>query len=66
MPGHIPLGDVDPRVRRMFQRFLASWAVDALRLRHAGLDRPHGRGPVRDERLRPGTTRVPTPYRRAA
>lgn len=31
------------RVTRMFQRVLSAWAVDALRLRRAGLDRPAAR-----------------------
>ncbi|MCC6659353.1 MAG: hypothetical protein IT437_00565 [Phycisphaerales bacterium] len=34
------LAPVDPRVRRMFERVLASWAGDVLVLRRRGLDRP--------------------------
>lgn len=31
------------RAQRMFQRVLRNWAVDALRLRREGLDRPTAR-----------------------
>jgi hypothetical protein len=33
----------DPAGARMFQRVLSSWALDALRLRRSGLDRPVAR-----------------------
>lgn len=34
---------IDPRVRGMYERVLASWAMDVLALRRRGLDRPGAR-----------------------
>jgi hypothetical protein len=55
------------RATRMFQRALSAWAVDALRLRRAGLDRPtarhlilSGRGSTTPGRV-PGIAQLPPP-----
>lgn len=69
MSGRISHGDVDPWVRLMFQRVLASWAADALELRRAGLDRPVGRPEVSDRDgpwVHPGIAAPPPSLRRAA
>lgn len=39
-----PTPSLEPEIRQMYQRFLASWAMDTLSLRSAGLDRPCPRG----------------------
>lgn len=38
-----PVARPDPAVARMYGRVVSAWAVDALRLRRAGLDRPVSR-----------------------